>query len=354
MNGRRYTASVVGAGSGGTLSIRALAASDRFELVSVADVSEAARQRVEAEHRGVATYEDHASMFTQSPTDIVCVSTWPPSHFEVAQAALGFPMTGILVEKPLGDTWAAGKAVLDSVREKGIPMVVPHGLRFLSHSRRIVDLVREGAIGDVRVVVITCAQWDILNAGIHWLNFALWLMDGQSPTKVIAAADASTRTYRDALQVETAATTLVEMDTGARIVMQTGDETSSPTEGKGTVFQIFGTLGWIESYAWEPSFCLTNKDEPTGREFIFDRPTKSHHQMALEYLAERMDRGETDTSAGEASLLALELCEAAYVSNRHRCEVTLPLATFMPPELTDWDPGRPYSGTGGGRDGRKL
>ena len=46
--------------------------------------------------------------------------------------------------------------------------------------------------------------------------------------------------------------------------------------------------------------------------------------------------------------------EAAYQSSRHKCTVNFPMAGFSPPELTDWDPGMPYSGDGGGRDGRQL
>ena len=88
MNSKTYTASVVGAGSGGTLSIRALAASGHFDLVAVADVSESARERVRTEHEGVMTFTDHATMFAERPTEVVCVSTWPPSHLEVTLAAL--------------------------------------------------------------------------------------------------------------------------------------------------------------------------------------------------------------------------------------------------------------------------
>ena len=79
-----------------------------------------------ADQVGVHTFENNTTMFAQMPTDIVCVSTWPPSHLEVAQAALDLALTGILVEKPLGDTWSAGRTVLDAVRAKGIPMTVPH------------------------------------------------------------------------------------------------------------------------------------------------------------------------------------------------------------------------------------
>jgi predicted dehydrogenase len=293
-------------------------------------------------------------MFRERPTDVVCVSTWPPSHLEVSRAALALPLKGILVEKPLGDTWAAGRGVLDAVRAKGVPMAVPHGLRFLPHSRRIVERVRDGEIGQVRVVMITCAKWDILNAGIHWLNYALWLTEGDPPARVTGTCDARTRTYRDALQVETAAATVVETAGGARIVMQTGDETASPVPGKGTVFQVFGTKGSIEFYAWEPRYRVFSAREPAGREIGLGRPAVSHHQMALESLADAMDAGRVDLSAGEASLAALELCEAAYVSSRHRCEVRLPLSTFAPPDPVEWDPGRPYGGTGGGRDGRKV
>lgn len=52
--------------------------------------------------------------------------------------------------------------------------------------------------------------------------------------------------------------------------------------------------------------------------------------------------------------MALELCEAAYLSGQHGCLVTLPLAAFAPPAPVDWAPGQPYSGQGGGRDGRQL
>jgi hypothetical protein len=67
-----------------------------------------------------------------------------------------------------------------------------------------------------------------------------------------------------------------------------------------------------------------------------------------------MDRNEPDYALAESSLMALELCEAAYLSHRYRCAVSLPLSNFVPSPLTDWDPGQPYRGEGGGRDGRKL
>jgi hypothetical protein len=78
------------------------------------------------------------------------------------------------------------------------------------------------------------------------------------------------------------------------------------------------------------------------------------HQRHLEHLADMIASGEHHYRIPEGSLLALEVCEGAYLSSRHRCQVTFPLESFTPPPPTDWDPGQPYSGVGGGRDGRKL
>ena len=78
------------------------------------------------------------------------------------------------------------------------------------------------------------------------------------------------------------------------------------------------------------------------------------HQRHLEAMADQIESGVPDYSIADSSLAALELVEAAYISSAHRCKVTLPLAHFTIPPEPDWAPGRPYSGEGGGRDGRKL
>lgn len=351
---KTYTASVVGAGSGGTLSMRALAASDRFELVAVADLSEAARRAAEAKFPDARTFSNHNDMFAQCPTDVVCVSTWPPSHLAVTRDALELPLTGILVEKPLADTAAAGREVLDRVRDRNLSVAVPHGLLVANHAREIIQRVQSGEIGDLKLIEIQCTGWDIINAGIHWLNFVV-VLTGQEPVDtVLAACDASTRTYRDGMQVETLAVTCAQTRSGVRIVMTTGDYVKTSEAGKGTLFHLIGTHGALDFYGWEPRYRLLNAENPDGSLIEVDPGPRPGHQRHLENLAAQMDRNETDYAIAESSLAALELCEAAYRSSAHRCAVTLPLSEFVPPEPTDWQPGNPYSGHGGGRDGRKL
>jgi predicted dehydrogenase len=349
-----YRVAVIGGGSGGKLSMKGAAASPRFELVAVADMSANARAAAEAEFPGIQTFADHKSLLAQCNVDVVCVSTWPPSHLEITQDALAKGLKGIVVEKPLGDTYAAGAAVLEAVRHHKVPMVVPHGLLVADHGRKILELVAAGAIGTLKIIEIECASWDIINAGIHWLNYALSLLPGDQAVSVLAQCDTSTRTYRDGMQVETEAVTYVTMASGIRVVMHTGDFIPIAEPDEGILFRVVGSEGLLEFFGWKPRYRLMNRDYPAGQLFEVQVGSRSNHQRYLELLAEQMDRGEIDLGWGERSLAALELCEAAYLSSRIGSAVTLPLASFVPTEKRGWDAGRPYAGSGGGRDGRRL
>jgi predicted dehydrogenase len=349
-----YRAAVVGAGTGGTLSMRALTASERYQLVAVADIDDGALARAREVCPGFETYNDHREMFAAHELDVVCVSTWPPTHRAVTEDALALPLKGILVEKPLADNWRDGRAIVDRVRAQGLPLAVPHGLLVADHARQILDLVRQGRIGALRLVEIECRGWDIINAGIHWLNYALVLAGGEQVAWVMAACDTRTRTYRDQMQVETMAVTYAQLRDGMRIVMHTGDEVDVSVPDTGTLFRLVGTAGTVEFYGWEPRYRLLNGAHPSGELIEVSPGPQSGHQRHLEHMALEMDRGRPDYAVGESSLAALEVVEGAYLSCRHGCQVPLPLSTFAPPEPNDWEPGRPYSGQGGGRDGRKL
>jgi predicted dehydrogenase len=350
-----YTAAVVGAGAGGGLSMAALAASPRHQLVAVADLNPAACRATAERHPDIRTFVDYRQMLAECPADVICVATWPPSHLEVTEAALALPLRGILVEKPLADTAAAGRRLLQQVQARRLPMAVPHGLLVADHSRQVLDLVHSGAIGRLKLVEIQCRGWDIINAGIHWLNFFVMLTQQAPIAYVMGACDSSSRTFRDGMQVETLAVTYAQTVTGTRVVMQTGDYVHTGEEGKDTLFRLVGTQGTLDFYGWEPRYRLLNADYPHGHLVDVPLGPRTAHQRHLENLAEQMDRNEPDYTIAESSLLALEMCEAAYLSCRSGgVPITLPVSGFVVPPPVNWQPGLPYRGEGGGRNGRDL
>ena len=106
----------------------ALAASERFDLVALSDISPAARAAASERYPALQTFGDHRQMLASTPVDVVCVATWPPSHLAVTADALALPLRGILVEKPLSDTAAGGRQVLQmikrDIRFNTIPVII--------------------------------------------------------------------------------------------------------------------------------------------------------------------------------------------------------------------------------------
>ena len=351
---KRLTAAVVGGGAGGKLSMDALAALDRFKLVAAADIRPEVCRELEARFPAIRTFTSHREMFAQCPTDDVCVSTWPPSHEEVTLDALALPLKGILVEKPLGHTAASGRRLLEAVKRKRLPMAVPHGLLARETSLEIISRVRSGDIGDLKLMEIQCRKWDIINAGIHWLNFFVTLTGNENMAWVMAICESSTRTYRDGMQVETTAVTYAQTASGVRVVMHTGDDVLVNREGKTSLFRLVGTSGQIEFWGWQRGYRILNAAHPRGETIMPEPLPVMGHRLHLANLAAMIDADRPDYTIPDSSLLALEICEGAYVSSRHQCKVTFPVDKFVPPPQPDWDPGMPYSGAGGGRDGRKL
>jgi predicted dehydrogenase len=223
-------------------------------------------------------------------------------------------LRGILVEKPLGDTATAGRRILEAIKSRNLPMVVPHGLRTRATSLEVIERVLRGEIGELRSIEIQCDKWDLLNAGIHWLDFCL-AATGEAPiTSVLAACDTSTRTYRDGMQVETLGLTYVENVNGVRMILQTGDFIRVNTPGKKTLFRLAGTGGIIEFWGWENGYSILNAQYPAGQIIVADEFPVIGHRRHLETLAEQIRSGTPDYRLPESSLTALEICEAAFLS----------------------------------------
>jgi predicted dehydrogenase len=146
----------------------------------------------------------------------------------------------------------------------------------------------------------------------------------------------------------------VQMINGVRIVMQTGDTIRSNGRREGATFRIIGTAGQIEFWGWEPNYHLINARHPNGILIAPEERAIPLHQRHLENLLPMLASAAPEYSLPESSLAALEICEAAYLSARHGVEIRFPLDRFEIPAPNHWEPGKPYLGQGGGRDGRKV
>jgi len=151
-DGKPVTVLVAGAGGRGAGYSRfALEYPDRMRVVGVAEPQDVRRDRLVAEHgipaENIATDWRH---MVDRPrfADAVIIATQDIHHADpaVAFAEKGYHM---LLEKPMAPTEEECRRITDAVTQAGILFAVCHVLRYTSYTRKIIELIRGGAIGDV-------------------------------------------------------------------------------------------------------------------------------------------------------------------------------------------------------------
>ena len=144
---------VAGLGGRGQIYSRAIAASAqrRAEVVQIAEPRERER-RIIAGELGLpetATFADwHDLVAGERVADAVIVATQDHDHLPAIEAfaAAGYD---ILCEKPISGTQAECDAAVRAAHAAGVFLGVCHVLRYTPNTRRIMELLADGAIGDI-------------------------------------------------------------------------------------------------------------------------------------------------------------------------------------------------------------
>jgi 1,5-anhydro-D-fructose reductase (1,5-anhydro-D-mannitol-forming) len=121
-------------------------------LVAVADRN-AARAEDFARRHGVARWHDDAAAIIAAPdVDVVYIATMTESHRDLVLrcAAAG---KAVLTEKPMAMTHADCMTMIAACREAQVPLWVAYYRRALPRFLKVRELVADGAIGAVRMVI---------------------------------------------------------------------------------------------------------------------------------------------------------------------------------------------------------
>jgi predicted dehydrogenase len=163
---RRIRLGMVGGGEGAFIgAVHRIAArlDDHFELVAGALSSEPARALRSAEAIGLArAYPDYATMAREEaarPDGIEAVAIVTPND-QHAPAAEAFLRAGVHVicDKPVTTTLAEALRLRALVQQSGRLFAVTHNYTGYPMVRHARQLVRDGALGEIRVVQVEYAQ----------------------------------------------------------------------------------------------------------------------------------------------------------------------------------------------------
>jgi predicted dehydrogenase len=137
---------VVGCGHWGPNHIRVFSQLPGSVVTCAADPDRARRQTVTNQFPGVAVVDDHAALLARDDVDAVVVSVPTRGHEAVVRAALESGRH-VLCEKPLTETSAQARALVDLARARQRVLMTGHVFLFNPGILKLRDLVAEGAPG---------------------------------------------------------------------------------------------------------------------------------------------------------------------------------------------------------------
>ena len=130
---------------------------DNSRLVAVMRRNAALAEDYAHRHGVPKWYGDAIDLITDPDVNAIYIATPPNAHRDLAlqAAAAGKP---VYVEKPMARTYAECRDMIAGCERAGVPLYVAYYRRSLPHFLKARELLRSGAIGEVREVRITLNQ----------------------------------------------------------------------------------------------------------------------------------------------------------------------------------------------------
>jgi predicted dehydrogenase len=144
---------VVGVGFGRAVLLPAIARRDDIELVAVAAARKERADDAAAEY-GVRGTDDVRSLVDEGGLDLLLISSPPRTHAELASYALEGGVN-VYTTKPLALELADARSLAGLARDRGAVTAMDFDMRFFPVHRFARRLVREGYLGELRIVSAT-------------------------------------------------------------------------------------------------------------------------------------------------------------------------------------------------------
>ena len=188
---RKYGIMLIGCGHIGGEHLEDIYYREEFSIEAVIDqVGERARSfaaRYNARHSGT----DYRPFLQSAAVDIVIIATYADTHLALLEECLAAGKH-VLCEKPIASTLEDGRRFYHLVKESSCKVLVAHILRHNRSYQTIARLIREGAVGRLRLMRMVqnhhALDWPryqrlmedcppIVDCGVHYLDVMQWFAD---------------------------------------------------------------------------------------------------------------------------------------------------------------------------------
>ncbi len=162
---------IIGSGMMGAEHIRSIALIDGAQVTAVADPNE--QMRLAAQNlagtccRGFTSYAD---LLDANCCDALVIATPNDTHHAVLLDILTTDLP-ILVEKPLCATPAQCEEIAQITNDRNAPVWVAMEYRYMPPVARMLEAVREGVAGDIKMINASERRFPFLNKVDNWNRF---------------------------------------------------------------------------------------------------------------------------------------------------------------------------------------
>ncbi len=263
---------LIGLGAIGQVRKAALARTPGCSLTAVYDIN---AQRAQASAGdAVVAFDTPDSLLTSDNCDAVVISTPPDTHEALATAAMQAGKH-VLVEKPMANSAAACRRMIEVSRRTGKVLTVGFNHRYFAAVKDVRDAVRSGAIGELSHVrgyaghvglaefkapwmydKATMGGGTLMDNGIHMADLVQHLMGGVATVSGLAG-----RSVWRLDQVEDNGFALLRSGSGVL-----GSLHSSWSEWRGYHFfvEAYGDRGMARAYYAPMTSVIITMDRPGG------------------------------------------------------------------------------------------
>jgi predicted dehydrogenase len=314
---------------------------DRASLVAIAGGSRAAALAVEY---GVAVEPDAGALLDRGDIDAVLIST---PHVAHAGQAIAAAERGkhILLDKPMATSTADCDRILEAVRRAGVNLMIMYGQRFRTCNIEARRLIRDGAIGRVKMIfevilasggLASLPAWQsraenvgtFIGHAVHNIDRIRWLT-GAEITRVSALVQ------RDAANGNEKSTmALLELSSGAMATLWESWDIAPPLFPRsGSGAWIAGEAGNLDLDAYgtlrlarrSGEWTTVAEQEPIdwkGQGMLSPVRMKAYQAQHQEFVDSILEK-RAPSVTGVDGRAAVAVAEAAYRSAAEACTVTL-------------------------------
>ena len=129
-------------------------------------------------------------MLAKEQPDLLSVATSDHRHAQIVVDAVEAGVRGIFCEKPIATTLADADRMIEACRSRGVPLLIDHSMRWYPQYVEARHLLRSGAVGTVRRVLVTgCGTRAMLFRNTtHVVDLLCFLVDSD-PRWLVAELD---------------------------------------------------------------------------------------------------------------------------------------------------------------------